>query len=571
MTLSLEERRRELAIEAALGGTPRAVLFGVLGEAAVLGLAGGAVGIGFGLLAARPFVSSISHYAEQTAGIHLSVHTTAMNAVIGLAIGVAASVVAALVPARRAARLDIAGELVDRSRRFDASPRIRARRPIILSAIVVIGLTMAWLGSRHHGLESWAPTVLVAGIFMAWIAAFPLPPSAAPFLVRWIEKVPVLQRGPARVAVSNFATEARRTSTVLMAVGAAVGMAAMLGGVLPGMRDGARRLTADTAHGRVMVTTLTPNNNGAVDAKLSPQVQESLTHIPGVARVEHVVHSNIELNGVGLIALSAGDGDTKGFDVYQGESLEEARQRGHVMLGPALARALDLKPGANFTIPGRFGPVSLTVGGIWAAPDTLGRSITTTLDVFERIAGHQPVDWVLLVPEAGLSPAALADRVRAAGLAPNLMVFDPDELTTELAHDFEGFIAPFTVLTKGLLVVAFIATASTLLLAGVKRQAEHGLLAAVGMPPGDLGRMILVEAGLFGVIGTLCGLFGGVVSLMAFCLASTTMTGLYIPFHLDPMPLLTSGLIATAFVLAGAALPAWRTSRLDPVVALRYE
>ncbi len=105
----------------------------------------------------------------------------------------------------------------------------------------------------------------------------------------------------------------------------------------------------------------------------------------------------------------------------------------------------------------------------------------------------------------------------------------------------------------------------------MKRKAEHGLLAAVGMPPGDLGRMILVEAGLFGVIGTLCGLVGGVLSLMAFCLASTTMTGLYIPFHLDFMPLLTAGFIATAFVLAGAALPAWRTSRLDPVVALRYE
>src|SRR5207248_10935965 len=85
MTLSLEERRRGLAIEAALGGTPRAVLFGVLGEAAVLGLAGGALGIGMGLLAARPFVGTISHYAEQTAGIHLSVHTTVGNAIVGLA------------------------------------------------------------------------------------------------------------------------------------------------------------------------------------------------------------------------------------------------------------------------------------------------------------------------------------------------------------------------------------------------------------------------------------------------------------------------------------------------------
>ena len=120
-------------------------------------------------------------------------------------------------------------------------------------------------------------------------------------------------------------------------------------------------------------------------------------------------------------------------------------------------------------------------------------------------------------------------------------------------------------------MVAFIATASTLLLAGVKRRAEHGLLAAVGMPPGDLGRMVLVEAGLFGVLGTICGFVGGLVGLATFSLASTSLTGLTIPFQLNLMPLLVYGTIATAFVLAGAALPAWRTSRLDPVVALRYE
>ena len=122
-----------------------------------------------------------------------------------------------------------------------------------------------------------------------------------------------------------------------------------------------------------------------------------------------------------------------------------------------------------------------------------------------------------------------------------------------------------------MLVVAFIAAASTLLLAAVKRRAEHGLLAAVGMPPGDLGRMVLVEAGLFGLLGTLNGFVGGLVSLAAFALASATLTGLYIPFSMDLLALVMYGGLATVFVLVGAALPAWRTSRLDPVVALRYE
>jgi len=559
------------AIEAALGGTPRTVLFGVLAEASVLGVAGGLLGIVMGLIAAGPFIGTISHYAEQSAGIHIAVHTTAMNAVIGVAIGTIASIGAAFVPARRAARLDIAGELVDRSRRSEAAPRIRVRRGIVLGALAAVGLAMAYVGSRHHGLEKWSPTVLLVGITIVFVVAFPLAPSVAPFAVRWVEKIPFLQRGPARVAVSNLATETRRTSTVLMAVGAAVGMAFMLGGILPGMREGARRLTADTANGRVMVTTLTPNNNSDVDAKLSPQVLDAISQVPGVARIERVFHASADLPGVGLAALAGGNGDPDGFEVYKGERSQEAFARGHVMIGPALARMLDLEPGQSFTIPGRNGPVSLVVGGIWASPDTLGRSITSSQEVFESVVGPRPADWVFAVPQPGVSPTQLADSLKAAHLAPNVKIFDPDGLVAELSHDFEGFVAPFNLLARGLLVVAFIATASTLLLAGVKRRAEHGLLAAVGMPPGDLARMVLVEAGLFGILGTLCGLVAGLLSLAAFCLASTSLTGLYIPFNLSFVPLLTSGAVATFCVLAGAALPAWRTSQLDPVVALRYE
>jgi ABC-type lipoprotein release transport system permease subunit len=413
--------------------------------------------------------------------------------------------------------------------------------------------------------------VLVVGIFMVWIASFPFPSAIAPLATRWLEKIPFLQRGPAHVAVSNVASETRRTSTVLMAIGAAVGVSAMLGAIVPGMEDGARKLTTDTAAGRVMVTTLTPNNSGFIDAKLSPQVQDALAQVPGVARVEHVYHATADLPGIGLTAVAGGDGDTNGFEVYRGVSLQEANARGEVMVGPTIARELGLEPGKPFTIAGRSGPVTLVVGGIWAAPDTLGLKDTASTEILERIAGPRPVDWVLLVPQPGVTPAALADNVRSAHLAPNLYVFDPDQLEAEYSHDFMGFLAPFWVLARGLLLVAFVATASTLLLAGIKRRAEHGLLAAVGMPPGDLGRMILVEAGLFGVLGTLCGLVGGTLGLLAFCMASTTMTGLTIPFHLSVVPVLTYGAVATLVVVIGAALPAWRTSRLDPVIALRYE
>lgn len=571
MSLSLEERRRELAIEAAIGGTPATVTAGVLIEAAVLGFAGGVVGIGLGLLAARPFVDNLSTFSEQAAGIHLSVHATASSIVMGLAIGVVAAVAAAFVPARRAARLDIAGELVDRTRRHESLPKTRGKRAVIYGAMAVVALLASWRGSREGGLESWQPTLLYIGILTSFIAAFRIVPSVTPYLVRATERLPLFQRGPARVAVSNLVTEGRRTSVVVTAVGSAVGMAFVLSGVFGGMGDGATRLTRATTQQRVQVGTLPPNNTGAIDAKVSPTTQAQLEAFPGVARVERYYWGGIDFPGIGQTGLSATDGEPQHFEVYRGVDAATAFGRGQVMIGPGLARAKNLRPGDSFDVPGRFGPVTMVVGGIWASPDNLGRSITMPMSVRDQLIGPRPVSWLLLVPAPGVSPAQLAASIRAAHLTDNLRVWDPEELAVEYTNSFKDFLTPFWLLARGLLIVAFIATASTLLLAAVKRRAEHGLLAAVGMPPGDLGRMVLVEAGLFGLFGTLNGLLGGLVSLAAFAFASTTLTGLYIPFSVNLVALFGYGLLATVFVLVGAALPAWRTSKLDPVIALRYE
>lgn len=571
MSLSLEERRRELAIESAIGGTPTTVTLGVLVEAAVLGVAGGILGIGIGLLAARPFVANLSTFSEQAAGIHLTVDATPMSIVAGLAIGVFASVAAAIVPARRAARIDIAGELVDRSRRHESLPRVRARKAVLYAVLCSLGLAIAWRGSRDGGLETWQPTALYVGIVLSFLFAFRLTPALTPFLVRWLEKVPLFQRGPARVALSNLVSEGRRTSVVVTSVGTAVGLAFVLSGVFAGMGDSAAGMTQATTANRVMVATLTPNNTGAIDSKVSPDVQARLARLPGVAKVEHQYWASFDYPGVGPTGISSMDGRPQSFEVYRGVSGEEALSRGEVMIGPGLARSLNLRAGSHFDVAGRFGPVSMVVGGIWASPDNLGRSITVPLHIREELIGVRPASWVLLVPEQGVSPAQLAATVREARLTDNLKVWDPEQLAVEYTTSFKGFLTPFWLLARGLLVVAFIATVSTLLLAAVKRRAEHGLLAAVGMPPGDLGRMVLVEAVLFGLLGTLSGFVGGLFSLAAFAFASTILTGLYIPFTVNVAALVGYGLLATAFVFAGAALPAWRTSRLDPVIALRYE
>jgi hypothetical protein len=392
-----------------------------------------------------------------------------------------------------------------------------------------------------------------------------------PFLVRMIEKLHPFQRGPARVAVSNLLTEGRRTLVVVTAVGSAVGLAFTLGSVLPGMQHGAGTLARANSAGRLTVLTLTPNNTGAIDAKVSPASEAAIKQLPGVDRVDRYYWGALDMAGVGPVGLSSNEGRPPHYAVYQGVDPDTAIARGQVMVGPGLARALNLHPGSQFELPGRYGPVSLLVGGIWASPDNLGRSVQMPAPMRDQLIGPRPPSGLLVTPASGVSVDELEHTILDAHLADNLKVWNSEQLASEYTSSFKGFLDPFWLLARGMLVVAFIATTSTLLLAAVKRRAEHGLLAAVGMPPGDLGRMVLVEAGLFGVLGTLSGFVGGVIGLAAFSFASGVLTGLAIPFSLHLAPLLLYGALGTVCVLVGAAVPAWRTAQLDPVVALRYE
>jgi putative ABC transport system permease protein len=222
-------------------------------------------------------------------------------------------------------------------------------------------------------------------------------------------------------------------------------------------------------------------------------------------------------------------------------------------------------------LPGRFGSVRFTVGGIWRAPDGVGRSVTMTDVQFLSLTGPRPPNWVLLEPVAGTTPAALARHLRDNPLGAGLKILDPDEQGANYSREFASFLDPFWALQRAMLLTAFVATLSTLLLAAAQRRREHGLLGAIGMPPGDLARMTITEGGLIGLAATVLGGVNGLLLLTAFTWASPVTTGLPLPLHVSLVPLFVAGVIATLITVAGSAIPAWRISRIDPAAVLRYE
>jgi putative ABC transport system permease protein len=185
--------------------------------------------------------------------------------------------------------------------------------------------------------------------------------------------------------------------------------------------------------------------------------------------------------------------------------------------------------------------------------------------------GPQPVGDVTLRPKPGVTVDELSREVTAAGLDPDLQVQTPAQLASSVSADVSSQLAPFWALQRGLLVVAFVAVLSTLLLVGVQRRRELGLLAAVGMRPSELFRMVMSEAAVVAVVGVVLGIVLAVGQFESSRQVIPIFIGYKDPFRLAGGSLLVYGPLVVFVVLVAAALPAWRTSRLEVVESLRYE
>ena len=85
--MSMEARRRELAVLGALGGRRRTVITAAVSEMALLGAVGGLLGSVGGAAVAAPIVAGFSSFTEEFTGASLSTHVPSSAVVTGLLLG----------------------------------------------------------------------------------------------------------------------------------------------------------------------------------------------------------------------------------------------------------------------------------------------------------------------------------------------------------------------------------------------------------------------------------------------------------------------------------------------------
>ena len=518
---------------------------------------------------ARPAIAALNDQFSRATGLLIEVRIPLFVVVVSLVLGVGVSLLAAVRPARRVARLDLAAELVERDRHDPQAAWSPWRTGLCVLGLAA-GTAIAWLGSRDGSLQQWQPAAAVGGQIIGIWFAFRLPGLVAGPIVGWLSRS-LDVTGPLRATLGALAGDPRRTAVITGAIASAIGLGVTLGGIEPALRRGADELAELSATDRVQVTGLPVNNAASLDAKLSDAEVAALTAIPGVAGVQGHYNATIDHPDLGLLELIGEQQPPTAFEVFRGQEPISDLLPGEAMVGAALARTEGLEVGDELVVPGREGDVPLVVRGIWAAPAQLARNISVERSTFERIAGPRRPTYLLLEPAAGTSAAELVDRVRAAHVRDRLVVADAPHLGVLLGRDFHAYTAPFKAVQRGLVLVAVVATASTLLLAGIQRRREHALLSAVGMTASGLALTTIAEVGVLGAIAAVLGPLAGAVGAVCFGMASGVLTGWRIGTVWSVGPVVAAALVAMAGALLGAMLPAWRTSRIDPATALRYE
>src|SRR5574337_1331127 len=126
------------------------------------------------------------------------------------------------------------------------------------------------------------------------------------------------------------------------------------------------------------------------------------------------------------------------------------------------------------------------------------------------------------------------------------------------------------------LVVGAVGIVTTLYNSVTERIREIGTMKAIGAQNITILALFLVEAGLIGVLGASLGLIIGIGGGYIMSIATTTTIGgggpsVHIPPIFIPVDLVKVWLLSLALSVIAGIYPAWKASKLSPMVALRRE
>lgn len=232
--------------------------------------------------------------------------------------------------------------------------------------------------------------------------------------------------------------------------------------------------------------------------------------------------------------------------------------------------------------------------------DTSGKSVTVTKNFVVtgilKPSGNTMIDRSVIINlDAGnelLHKQSKYDQLIVAAATPD----DVDTVQSEITTQFGKTLGATTpkaimavrqqtasgnaafILMVGIiaLVVGAVGIVTTLYNSVTERIREIGTMKAIGAQNTTILALFLVEASLIGILGATLGVIIGIGGGYIMSIATTTSVAgggqsVHIPPIFDPLDLIKVWLLSLTLSIVAGMYPAWKASKLSPMVALRRE
>jgi ABC-type lipoprotein release transport system permease subunit len=260
-----------------------------------------------------------------------------------------------------------------------------------------------------------------------------------------------------------------------------------------------------------------------------------------------------------------------------------------IVIGAVLARNLRAGIGDEVTLlgsgrDGSFAAAVATVVGIFdsGVPD-VDRSIAQMpIAAFQDVffmegAGHQVV---VSTPTLEDAERVLPDINAALPADEGLVTHDWDALQPGLKQAIKADMSSAFFMYGILVILVAFSVLNTQLMSVLERTHEFGIVMSLGLKPGQLGRLVMLETAMLGLIGFVLGAVGGVIVTSYFSANGLSIPGMEemaanfnlpprIYFQATPWTMAIGPLVVFVFTLLAAVYPALRLRKLHPVEAMR--
>jgi ABC-type lipoprotein release transport system permease subunit len=274
--------------------------------------------------------------------------------------------------------------------------------------------------------------------------------------------------------------------------------------------------------------------------------------------------------------------------VSQGRYLG-AQDAAEIVIGAALARNLRVTLGDELTLigsgrDGSFAAAVVNVVGVFESGlADFDRSITEIpLGFFQDVfymdgSGHHVVINLPLIDDVPIVQQQV-EALLPAGQ--DLVVHDWDALQPGLQQAIKADMSSAFFMYGILVILVAFSVLNTQLMSVLERTHEFGIVMSLGLTPGRLGRLVLLETAILGLLGMLFGALLGALATYWFSVNGFSYPGMeemtakfHLPSRFYPqisVPSLMIGpVVVFMFTILAAVYPALRLRKLNPVEAMR--